>query len=125
MEEPRLSGVQRMTAARIVGAAARLAAGAGHDMSTDRAVAELHAITTDPVPLGYALGIFLHRAETDSADNQAAVDPATSPQAADFASPLVVRAPKTSYLGSTLRPWLCPRTMSLRSCARRSKVCRR
>jgi hypothetical protein len=68
-----LSGVQRMAAARVVSAAARFALG-GVEVSRDDAVAELQAITRDPVALGYALGVFLHRVETESATNQVSVD---------------------------------------------------
>jgi hypothetical protein len=72
MQEPVLSGVQRMAAARVIGAAAQLSAS---DVEGGNAVAELQAITTDPVPLGYALGVFLHHVETEStSSNQAAVD---------------------------------------------------
>jgi hypothetical protein len=60
-----------MAAARVIGAAPRLATG---EVSRDEAVAELHAITNDPVPLGYALGVFLHRVETESTSNQPVVD---------------------------------------------------
>ena len=71
MQEPVLSGVQRMAAARVIGVAAQLSASA---VEGGNAVAELQAITTDPVPLGYALGVFLHHVETESTSHQAAVD---------------------------------------------------
>ena len=70
MQEPQLSGVQRMVAARIIGVLARLADTVGADVTQEQAVAELHAITRDPVPLGYALGVCLHQAEVESTDNQ-------------------------------------------------------
>lgn len=71
MQEPRLSGAQRMAAARLIGAVPRLAA-AGVGIAD--AVAELHAITSDPVALGYALGVFLHRVENEPTSNRPAVD---------------------------------------------------
>ena len=61
-----------MAAARVIGAAPRLATSG--EVSREGAVAELHAITSDPVPLGYALGVFLHRVESESTSNQPAVD---------------------------------------------------
>jgi hypothetical protein len=74
MHEPPLTGVQRLAAARLVSAVARLATPAGADVPRHEAIAELHAITRDPVPLGYALGVLLHGVETDSNPNQPAVD---------------------------------------------------
>ena len=44
-----------MAAARVIGAAPRLATSG--EVPREEAVAELHAITSDPVPLGYALGV--------------------------------------------------------------------
>ena len=61
-----------MAAARVIGAAPRLATSG--EVSRDGAVAELHAITSDPVPLGYALGVFLHRVEVGLTSNQPVVD---------------------------------------------------
>ena len=60
-----------MAAAKVAGAAARMVT---VEVSRDDAVGELRAITTDPVALGYALGVFLHRVETESTSNQLVVD---------------------------------------------------
>ena len=62
-----------MVAARIIGVLARLADTAGAGVTQEQAVAELHAITRDPVPLGYALGVCLHRGEVESTDNQVTI----------------------------------------------------
>lgn len=56
-----------MAVAKLSGAAARLTVGSDKGMPRDRAVAELHAISTDRAVLGIALGDVLHRVETESA----------------------------------------------------------
>ena len=61
-----------MAAARVIGAAPGLATGG--ELPREEAVAELHAITSDPVPLGYALGVFVHRVEVGLTSNQPVVD---------------------------------------------------
>ena len=64
-----------MAAARVIGAAPRLATSG--EVSREEAVAQLHEITRDPVPLGYALGVFLHRVEVGEVgltSNQPVVD---------------------------------------------------
>ena len=59
-----------MAAAKVIGAAARLAI---PGVTVDDAVAELRAISSDPVALGYALGVFLHLVDTESTSDQPAV----------------------------------------------------
>jgi hypothetical protein len=69
-----MSTREQLAAARVTGAAARLTMGKDGMVPWDVAIAELRAITTDPVVLGQALGAYLHRVEQESAEWQETVE---------------------------------------------------
>jgi hypothetical protein len=74
VRRPDLTSKQRMASAQISGLADRLTVGVDRDTPRDEAVAEVHAISADPVVLGVVLGGFLHRVDTESAEWQPAVE---------------------------------------------------
>lgn len=55
----------RMVVAKIGGLAARLSIGRDKETPRDQALAEMHAISTDPAVLGEVLGGVLYRVETE------------------------------------------------------------
>jgi hypothetical protein len=69
-----LTGSQRMAVAKISGAAELLTIGRYRATPLDRAVAQLRAISGDPVVLGTALGNVLYRVETESTGYQVTAD---------------------------------------------------